>query len=1729
MKKKEIEEYIKSKSITQDSYVAPTVQTHIDTKNAPAMAKIGGTANTTIQPVKVKSISDVPIAVGSTVYNTAQGLKNYDWSKAPSDLGQRAGYVGKQLGSGLFRAGTSIVDAPLQEVQNDLETGTKRDKNWYDKNALLTLGSLLINPDLILVAKQGSKLFDKEYQKKNTMDKILDNVNDIVESSQPQGLKEAVRTYGTFDKQVLGGKAPKNIEKLSNTINKPSEDFQKSLEKESLKYKDDPLNATNLIGGAAQSVGFMGPSILASAVTKDPSLSLATMGVAAKGASTREALDKGMDLNKAIKIGNAKALTEVGTEMLTGGVNIFGKGALDEITTKAINSYVKKPVLNFLAKQGIGVGGEILEEVVANTIDNTIDKFTTDPDRKIWDWNEFWDTVAQTTLSTLMLNGLTGGYGRNAYNSNLQQMQQQTANQEAVRDLGDTYKQSSIDRVRGLETTPTLNNINTPIQTQNTQTNANILETQNVPETVLNNEIRKSSEAFNLGKNKVENTQQINNEELSLADAMEKAETDLEQGNVNYVNELMNNLDDVQIEGLENIQDDSQGIETNLTTEKQGVLNDDYMKMKKKMNDSGENFSLSNFEKNDIMNKTNERLIQNNSDVELIPIENIIANYQEGGNRNNPKSMRLLANDILENGFENPIIISRENGKILTGNHRLFLANEMGLDSVPVQYVNSSNEINYNDNNWNQKVREGLKNNEKQERTTYQNDERMQNEQMDNQWSDRFTRNRRTNAENNQLYNPIQENDNRYATETIRGDDDNGNIRGKIENERTSDSSFSNENIPAMKEGEPYIKITGEEGELYWKDQGADDKVAKILSEVPKEKTNLKDTANEVAGSLYRNIVSKGGEIEKISRQIKKPNVNYAYDKMLRANAEAQQHIGDIKHKEGDGQRTFDYKLYKNFTDANGNKVSMSLNDIRNDAKNSGISEQTLNEYLAHKLNEYRYEEGKPVFGKNITSEMSTEICENIEKQNPEIKRIAENVWQFEQNQLKNLYDSGLISETRYNELSKNKHYVRIQRQMSTNRGTKITTDKNGKVQINQPIQAAKGGNQDIMPIMEGIAKYTTDLVKMERTNESMRELGKALGMGSTNENINAFVDEESFGINPDLVKDNGDGTYTMTYFDKGIPTVVPINKGIYDAYVRNKAVSLIEGSKAFKTITYAPKKISQVFRSLTTNNNPLFMATNFFKDIGDAPFNSKYTTQFAKTYLSTEALRQVAGNGVYNQLYNAAGGNSDSYFVDGNFTDKTTNKVKKGIEKLWSPVQKGNEIVESVPRVAEFIATIKANGYEVNANGELVAQKGVNPTKTSNEVLNEALYNAAEITTNFKRGGDVAKSLNRNGATFLNASIQGFDKQIRNFKDALTSGDKKQIVHLLTKALIFGIAPTMLNDAANDDDDEYKEMPDYQKDNYYLFKADNGKWIRIPKGRAMSVLGSAARRTKNFVTTGDISAYKGLWDFAKTQVAPNSIFENNILAPFSQVKNNKSWSGSKIIPDSIAKRPTEEQYNEKTDSFSKWLGQVFKDIPVPKEYENFKSPMAINYLIDQYTGAIGDVVLPMTAEKATSDQSPLIAPITSKFTVDSAYSNKSVSDFYDTKTEIEKKKNSVKATGMDTAKNSYMTSKNLQMSNLYKEQREIQSNSSLSKKEKYKQAREVQKEINNLAKETVEEVKNAKKEEYYIKIGNYYYKKVRQNGKDTYVRDTSKKIPTEQYALYDYFKEKYEKSKERD
>ena len=292
-----------------------------------------------------------------------------------------------------------------------------------------------------------------------------------------------------------------------------------------------------------------------------------------------------------------------------------------------------------------------------------------------------------------------------------------------------------------------------------------------------------------------------------------------------------------------------------------------------------------------------------------------------------------------------------------------------------------------------------------------------------------------------------------------------------------------------------------------------------------------------------------------------------------------------------------------------------------------------------------------------------------------------------------------------------------------------------------------------------------------------------------------------------------------------------------------------------------------------------------------------------------------------------------------------------------------------------------------------------------------------------------------------------------------------------------------ILNNLLWGDDDEYEELSDYVKQNYYVVaKYGDGKFVRIPKGRTIAVIQAGIEQIGNALTGDDEVDLNSFLELVVSNLAPNNPIEDNILAPIIQVKNNKTWYGEDLVPTRLQDLPAAEQYDESTDNLSKWLGEKL-DI----------SPVKINYLLDQYTGGVGDTILPMLTPEAESGDDSLLgnflAPLKSKFTTDSVMNNQNVSDFYDTKDELTTAAKSAKATESDVLKNKYMGSVNAEISELYAQKREIQ-NSALPDSVKYQRVRSIQQQIVDLTKESLDAYDNISIKGDIATIGDRYFQR---------------------------------------
>ena len=803
-------------------------------------------------------------------------------------------------------------------------------------------------------------------------------------------------------------------------------------------------------------------------------------------------------------------------------------------------------------------------------------------------------------------------------------------------------------------------------------------------------------------------------------------------------------------------------------------------------------------------------------------------------------------------------------------------------------------------------------------------------------------------------------------------------------------------------------------------------RVAKILTEEPKAAKK----ESGVKAWIKNNVLDKGMVFEDLS--------------LATGNRELQARWNSIRYAEGKAQRLI----------GNGNASTKSLDSIRKQVEKTGKTKEFY-EYMYHLHNAdrmtlaERFEgaENKAVFGDSMTAEKSRETARQIAKENPWVKQYAQDVYDYMGHLRDLLVENGVISKETA-ELWKDMypHYVPIRRTTDTGLDINVPLDTK-RTGVNAPIKKATGGSSDILPLFDTMGQRTIQTFKAIAKNRFGVELMNTLGttVDSAAANVDNVID--SIDANEELLQAGKRGQKpTFTVFENGEKVTFEITEEMYDA-MKPTSDALAYRNKVLN-------KANNFRRGLLTEYNPVFALRNPIKDTQDVLINSQHPL---RTYANfPKAVAELFNpNGRWYREYMENGGEDNTYFErDTNTFTKEKTGIAKAIGMPLEAMSAVNNFIERIPRMAEYIAS-----REVGRS------------------IDVAMLDAARVTTNFAAGGDLTKFLNRNGATFLNASMQGAVQQVRNIREAKANG-LKGVLGLAAKVAISGLPSILLNHLFWEDDEEYEELSDYVKQNYYIVaKNDDGTFVRIPKGRTLAVIQNAFEQVEQ-MANGEETDWGTVLELAISNLAPNNPLENHIFAPITQALQNKTWYGEDLVPSRLQDVPAAEQYDESTDSISKWLGEKL-DV----------SPYKVNYLLDQYSGGVGDVFLPMlTPEAESGDDSfrdKAIAPLRDTFTTDSTMNNQNVTDFYDLKDELKVSANSMYATDEDKLKSMYMNAISSDLADMYAEKRELQ-NSDKSDSYKYKRTREIQSDIVEMMKDGMSSYQNISYDDEYRDGGRY-------------------------------------------
>ena len=909
-----------------------------------------------------------------------------------------------------------------------------------------------------------------------------------------------------------------------------------------------------------------------------------------------------------------------------------------------------------------------------------------------------------------------------------------------------------------------------------------------------------------------------------------------------------------------------------------------------------------------------------------------------------------------------------------------------------------------------------------------------------------------------------------------------------------------------------------------------------VTTKTAPKKQSRKEAAREAWDFFYRKMVDAGHSVTKLSEAVGDPYL-YQFYNQARASSSAGVNMitdaqTDVKGKKvGDSLNDVfspirargddlyhDFQLYMfdlhnidrmSLSEGRAEKVLEAKAALRDfDAENPGIRTDTAvqlhrltedpdpdiaalareRERLLRNLDKAEAIQDKPVFDYEFSSEDSRARAEKLLAQHPEFAEYRAWVRKYIDNMMQYRVDSGLMTQENADFLKEfYPNYVptmRVQDKDAAGRGRDLNA-----VRIGKTVGRAQGGTERLVPLHEALGKQTMKVAREGSKNRfADRLLRDYLRAGDTDA-VNRYVKEANqyeHEFTPETLDDAAierpSKDKIVTAYMDGKMWEITVDDTLFDA-VKALSPDAAESNK----LTRVARGANNLFKSLVTGYNPTFLARNVIRDLQTAGLNTRDAAAFARNY--PRALAEIKNKGDYWQLYKALGGVYSSVF---DYNTGTVKEPKGRMGKVMARIEALNMAAEQAPRLAEFMGVMQ--------KAEAAKQRGEAVSDLAAEA--DALYAAADITVNFGRSGSLGKVLNANYVPFLNPGVQGLDKLVRRVTE--TKG-AKEWAKLAARAAALGIAPSLLNALLYHDDDEWDDLRDSDKDTNYMFKLGNGYWLKIPKGRELSLLGITADRVADAVKGEDVDILSTI-NTMGNQVAPANPLTSNIFSALidSQLLDpdnpGRTWYGGDIESQRLQNYAPGERYDSSTDVFSKAVGKALGI-----------SPKKLNYVLDQYSGVLGDFLLPVLTPQAERGM------FEKAFTVDAMSSNRVSGDFYDEADKLKYAKNSGDVASGVVSR--WWNKQQTACSDLWKRIREVESSAELSNSEKKRQTRELKAIVTGIQKNAIaQEGVFREAVESHLEAGE---------DEDTAYREANKDCFGAEYALQAYNKDVYERAQD--
>lgn len=566
---------------------------------------------------------------------------------------------------------------------------------------------------------------------------------------------------------------------------------------------------------------------------------------------------------------------------------------------------------------------------------------------------------------------------------------------------------------------------------------------------------------------------------------------------------------------------------------------------------------------------------------------------------------------------------------------------------------------------------------------------------------------------------------------------------------------------------------------------------------------------------------------------------------------------------------------------------------------------------------------------------------DELNEKYPEFEQIAAQRREYKDQLLEYAKDNGVVGEVglaRIKEL--NKYHVPFYRVMEESNARFLGKTKIGG-NLGNPIKKIKGSEREIIDPLESDVKDTYAIINAaERNNIGIAmaniakgnfELGRlfeevAKPLKPVTVNVKEVMDKAVKGTDAEGVEfpeELADAVVTLfrTTHATGA-NMLNVNMGDTQKVFEVdpdlfKAIQglEIEDVGIIMKILSVPAKVLRAGATLT----PDFSVRNPLRDQFTAFVYSKYG--FVPGVDLVRGMWELFRKGDTYNLWKAGGG-EHAMFVS---LDRV--KVQKNLAELIENKGIKDSIIDLAKNPLAPLQILSELGEAGTRLGEMrnALARGANPI--------EAAYASRNITLDFSRIGSKTRAINAIVA-FFNASIQGTDTMVRNFKE--------RPFRSLWNTFLGITLPSILLYLANRDDPRWKEIPQWQKNIFWIILTPDHIY-RIPKPFELGVIfGSVPERILETMDTKDPSTINELQNTIMNGFMPG-IMPTAIIPIIENITNYSFFMDRPIVSRGKEGLPPGEQSGTYTTEVSKLLGSAL----------NY-SPAKIDNLVAGYTGGLG-------------------------------------------------------------------------------------------------------------------------------------------------------------------------------